>query len=243
LSRRLVLNAGIRYDHHSQHGGIVAPEFGATFRFAGDYSLSVAAGKGFRYPTIRELYLFPAPNPSLEPERLWNFQGTFQLKPHRSLLMWATGYYADIDNTIVTTGRFPNLALENSGRALNRGVEINGRWQPRRLFSINGGYAHLRSTNPAPYAPAHKFNYSLDLDLERFFLSLGGVSAGRAWTDFGRTRRLGPYTVISLKGTFPLGKGTSAYVMIDNLFNRRYQVVADYTMPGVNAMGGIRFKF
>ena len=39
------------------------------------------------------------------------------------------------------------------------------------------------------------------------------------------------------------GSSISAFVMIDNLLNRRYQVVADYPMSGVNAMGGMRFRF
>ncbi len=242
-SRNLVLNAGFRYDHNSLQGGIVAPEFGATFRLADNYSFSLAAGKGFRNPTIRELYLFPAPNPFLQPEQLWNYQATFQANPAKSLLLWVTGYYASIDNLIVATGRFPNLQLENSGQALNRGLEINGRWQPIRRVILNGGYAYLRSTNLAPYIPEHKLNYSLDLDIGRALLSLGGNSVGRTWADSQRTRQLDEYTLIAFKSTFPLGRMLSAFVMIDNLLNRGYEVVEGYPMPGLNAMGGLNFKF
>lgn len=32
------------------------------------------ASKGFRNPTMRELYLYPPSNTDLEPERLWNYE-------------------------------------------------------------------------------------------------------------------------------------------------------------------------
>ena len=88
IARRLQVNAGFRYDHNSVFGGVTATEFGASYRFSDDYALSLAIGKGFRNPTIRELYLFPAPTPTLQPERLWNYQATFQMHPVARLLAW-----------------------------------------------------------------------------------------------------------------------------------------------------------
>jgi len=243
LSRSLVLNAGIRYDDNSLYGGIAVPEFGALCRLSERYSISTSVSKGFRNPTIRELYLFPAPNPALKPERLWNYQATFQMRPLGSLLAWVTGYYADADDLIITTGLFPNLKMENTGHALNRGLEINGRWQPTRRWSLNAGYAYLRSTNLAPYVPSHKLNYSLDVNAGRFFLTLGGTSVGRTWADAAKSRQLGEYTVVTFRCTASLWKHTSAFVTLDNLLNRRYEVIAGYPMPGTNAMGGLNFKF
>jgi outer membrane receptor protein involved in Fe transport len=48
---------------------------------------------------------------------------------------------------------------------------------------------------------------------------------------------------MTFKCTAPLWKRTSAFVTLDNLLNRRYEVVAGYPMPGTNAMGGLNFKF
>jgi iron complex outermembrane receptor protein len=240
---RLRLNAGFRYDHSSQYGGIVAPEFGISFRLSEEYSLSTAIAKGFRNPTLRELYLFPAPNPLLRPEYLWNYQVTFQARPRAPLLLWVTGYYADLKDMIVTTGRFPTLRLLNVGRALNRGLEGNVRWQPVRRLSFSSGYAYLRSTNLAPYVPQHKLNYSLELKAGRAFVHVGGMTVGRRWADTGRTRQLGEYTVATLKCTLPLGERYSVFALVDNLFDRRYEVIPGYPMPGINAMGGFDLHF
>ncbi len=238
------LNAGFRFQHNSQFGNIPAAEFGTTYRFTENYALSAAVGKGFRNPTIRELYLFPAPNPLLRPEYVWNYQATFQAHPSRSVNTWVTGYYADLKDLIVVTGRYPNLQLSNSGRALNRGVEANLIWRPVGGLSFSSGYAYLRSTNLSPYIPTHKLNLSLDLDLKgHAFLHLGGMTVNRRWADLGRTRQLGGYTLATMKCTFPIRKRLSVFALVDNLLDRRYEVVTGYPMPGLNAMGGMDIRF
>lgn len=238
------LDAGIRLEHNSQFGGIAVPEFALTCRLSGDYSLSAAVAKGFRNPTIRELYLFPAPNPVLQPERLWNFQATFQARPRGNLSGWITGYYADLSNLIVMTGRFPNVNLSNAGRGLNRGVEGSVSWKPRPWMGLDTGYAYLRSTNLGPNIPAHKANYSLNLEVKgRAFIHLGGITVNRRWANLQRTRQLPGYTVATLKCTIPVSKRWNLFALVDNLFDRRYEVVAGYPMPGINAMGGVALRF
>jgi outer membrane receptor protein involved in Fe transport len=242
-SGKLLLNAGLRYDHDSHSGGITVPEFGATYRLAERFSLSASASRGFRNPTIRELFLFPAPTPTLQPERLWNYQATFQVRPARTLLAWVTGYYADADNLILTTGAFPNLRLENSGKTINKGLEAHARWQPVRRASLNAAYAHLHSTDLAPYSPQNRMTYSLDLDAQRLFLTLGGTTVGRTFSGARQTLPVSGYTIVNLKCTAPLGEHTSLFVMVDNLFNRRYEVISGYVMPGANAAAGFDLKF
>lgn len=243
VTKRLRLNAGFRYDHNSVFGGIAATEFGASYQLSGGYAFSVAIAKGFRNPTIRELYLFPAPTPTLQPERLWNYQGTFQLRPISRLLAWVTGYYSDASNLIVTTGRYPNLKLENIGRASNRGLEANARLRVSQHVNFSSGYAYLSSTNLAPYVPQNKLNYSLDVDLNHAFVSIGGNTVGRTWANSARTQQLSGYTAMTLKCTIPAGKHWSFFAMVDNLLDREYQEIAGYPMPGTNAAGGFKVKF
>jgi outer membrane cobalamin receptor len=240
---KLLLNAGIRYDSNSHSGDIVVPEFGVTYRFAENYSFSTAISRGFRNPTIRELYLFPAPTPTLQPERMWNYQATFQARPLAKVLAWVTGYYNNINNLIVTTGSYPNLKMQNAGAAINKGLEAHARWQPVRRASFNAAYAYLHSTNLAPYSPQNRLTYSLDLDAKRAFFSWGASTVGRTYSGTARTLPVSPYTLVNLKCTAPVGKHASVFVMVDNLFNRRYEVLAGYRMPGTNAAGGLDLKF
>ncbi len=235
-------HAGVRYEHNTIFGGIVVPEAGATLAL-GRCSISAAVGKGFRNPTIRELYLFPAPNPLLAPERLWNYQASFQARPASALLLTTTLFYADLSNLIVVTGRFPNIALANSGRALNRGVESSIRWRPVRRLALYSGYAWLRSTNPAPYVPEHKLDWSVELDAGRFFIHTGATTAGPRWADAAHRSTLDGYTNVTARVTAPVGRHASVFAFIDNLLNRRYEVVAGYPMPRANAAAGLTVSF
>ena len=58
-ARRLRLHAGYRYQANSQFGDLSIPEAGASFSFTERYSIAFDASRGFRNPTLRELYLFP----------------------------------------------------------------------------------------------------------------------------------------------------------------------------------------
>ena len=242
-SARFRLHSGVRYEHHSLFGAIAVPEAGATLALTSRYSVSAEIGRGYRNPTIRELYLFPAPNPALRPERLWNYQATFQARPAGSLTASATLFYADLSNLIVVTGRYPNLRSLNGGRALNRGVESMAAWRPARRLAVRSGYAWLHSTNLAPYVPVRKWNYAVEFDASRAFVHFGGVTAGERWADAAHTRRMPGYTSSIFRITVPLGPRWSLYSLVDNLFNRRYEVVPGYPMPGVNAAAGFTVSF
>ena len=241
--RRLRLHAGYRYQANSQFGGLSAPEAGASFAFSDRYSVAFDASRGFRNPTLRELYLFPAPNPDLRPEAMWNYQATFHARPARTFRAWVTAYYADLHNLIVSLGNWPDMTTLNAGNALNRGFEFNSEWTPRRRVRVQGGYSYLRSTNLAPYVPANKFNYSVEVPVRRLTADFSGVSMGRRFDDITHTSYMGGYTNATLRLSYPLGERSTIFAMIDNLFNERYRFIPGYPMPGVTAAGGFTVKF
>lgn len=239
----LRFNTGIRYDHNSLHGGILVPEFGATYFLKQNWSITAAVGKGFRNPTIRELFLFPAPNPFLMPEKLWNYQLSLQTTLRPNLVCWVTGYYADLSNLIITTGRYPNLSLSNAGNAVNRGIEGNVSWKLSKHIAFSSGYALVRSNNLGPSIPQHKYNYSMDLSVKRAFVHIGGSAVSPMWADIRHVRKLGGYNLTSIKCILPIKTHYNFFTMVDNLFNHRYEVLADYPMPGINFMSGMNLNF
>ena len=243
LSPRLELHGGLRYDHNSFSGDIVVPEVAGGWKPGDRTTVSVSVARGFRNPTIRELYLFPAPNPSLKPEQVWNSQATIQVRALATLSASATVFRADVDDLIVTQGRFPNLALRNTGSAVNRGIEGRVAWRPSGVWQVNAGYAYLRSSNLAPFAPAHKLTYALDLRWPRLAVNLGGMSVGSRWADTGHTATLARYTTVALRVTMPAGPRATVFGTVDNLLNEAYEVVPGYPMPGTNVATGLTWTF
>ena len=76
----LTFNAGLRIDHHSRVGTEWVPQAGLAFHLPHDAELKVSASKGFRYPILREMYMFPPQNPDLKPESMWNYEIAFSQK-------------------------------------------------------------------------------------------------------------------------------------------------------------------
>jgi outer membrane receptor for ferrienterochelin and colicins len=75
--KKLLIDVGGRYNHHSLYGSHVVPKIGIVYKANDHWTMRSAYGKGFRSPTIGELYyllLHPEygyqviGNPSLQPE-------------------------------------------------------------------------------------------------------------------------------------------------------------------------------
>jgi len=251
-SAKTLVNAGLRYQHNSQFGSIAVPEFGAQWHASRIFSLAASASRGFRNPTLRELYLFPGPNPNLQPEREWSYEATVQARLSQNLAASTTFYYANIANQInpiFNTSTF-SLLVVNNGNAINKGVETTLRWSGigapgHHHLSVTTGYAFLSSTNINALVPANKANLAVDLDLKRAFLHATVQAVGKRNTDAAPAApaQLGGYTEAGLKLTVPLPRNLSFFATADNLLNHRYQALTGYPMPGINGAGGFVLHF
>lgn len=83
----------------------------------------------------------------------------------------------------------------------------------------------------------------MDVDLRKAFLHLGVQAVGRRDTTSAHTTQLGGYTVASLKLSAPIRHNYDVFATVDNLLDRKYQVLTGYPMPGINAAGGFSVHF
>lgn len=120
----LTLDAGARVDYHSQAGTEFVPQVGLAFHLPEDAEIKAMAGKGFRNPTIREMYMFPPQNPDLKPERLWSYELSFVQSRLAGRLSYGLNvFYINGENLII---RLPNpggsgMLNQNSGEIENWG--------------------------------------------------------------------------------------------------------------------------
>lgn len=89
----LTFNAGLRVDHHSRVGTEWVPQVGLAFHLPQTMELKASASKGFRYPILREMYMFPPQNPDLQPESMWNYELAFSQRLMNGRLQYGVNLY------------------------------------------------------------------------------------------------------------------------------------------------------
>ena len=155
----LTLDAGARVDYHSQTGTEFIPQVGLAFHLPENAEIKAMASKGFRNPTIREMYMFPPQNPDLKPEKLWNYELSFSQRLMDNRLSYGLNvFYINGENLII---RLPNpngsgMLNQNSGEIENWGAEANVGYQFNPVWSVMANYSWLHMENPVLASPEHK---------------------------------------------------------------------------------------
>jgi len=128
LFRDLVLNGGLRYEINDTYGNEWIPQFGLSWNLAAGTILKGSLSKGYRPPSIRELYLFPPASEILTPERMINYEiGWTQHWLRGKMKTELTGFICDGDNVIVMVPPAPPPPpqYKNTGSFNNKGVEFS----------------------------------------------------------------------------------------------------------------------
>ena len=68
------------------------------------------------------------------------------------------------------------------------------------------------------------------------------VASSRRFDDAADVRALGGYGIVNLTLEWPFAKGLSLLVRGDNVFNKNYQLAADYSTGGATVFAAIRWQ-
>jgi outer membrane cobalamin receptor len=232
LAAGVVATGGVRLNHHGTYGLEVAPQAGVAVPVFAQTTLKASSARGFRSPTIRELHLFPAPNPELQPERAWSNEASLLhgFGPRASLELAV--YRTEGSNLIRTVGAPPNLTLSNSGRFLHRGGELtlNAALAPGVGMDVSYGYLDVGELTLAH--PKHQLFGSIRYTTSHFTSSVGIQHVAGLHGADGRANRLPDYTVANARFGIGLARGVGLFVAGENLLDEQYEVMPGYPMPG-----------
>jgi iron complex outermembrane receptor protein len=235
------LSAGMRLNNHSLFGWEAIPQTGLAFQASRTTNIKVSVSKGFRSPTIRELYLFPAPTPTLEPERMWNYEVSVLQNLNDAASIEVTGFLAEGSNIILTSGSYPNLVLSNSGSFTHRGIEVSAKTAFEPGMAFDATYTYLYAGEQTNANPKHKFYLGATYEHAPFRLNCGIQSVADLYGADRSKYLLSDYTLMNARVTMEISSGVSAYVAGENLLNRDYQILYDYPMPGRTIFVGANF--
>lgn len=242
LLKKFSVSAGARLEHSSVFGNEIIPQFGITVNAVKNYSFRLNLSKGFRSPTIRELYLFPAPNADLKPENMWNYEAGIFTAPYSNFTAELSAFYNKGSNIILTEGIFPNLKLTNAGEFEKKGLEISLKYQPLNRLIFNANYSFTDPGQQTLSVPWHKFFAEAFLQLKYAGLKINAEHISKIYGDNFSRKRLEDFTIINAKIFVYPSEGFGLYLECENLLNKEYQVVYGYPMPKAAFYIGINYN-
>lgn len=239
----LTLNAGLRLDHHSRTGIEWVPQAGFSFYFPRNIEIKALVGKGFRNPTIRELYMFGPQNPDLLPERLINYEISYSQRLLKNSLSYSLNlYYINGDNmiqTMIVDGRPLNV---NTGKIENWGIEFSTGYRINTHWSISANYSWLNMKNPVVAAPEHKLYAGGSFSMGKWNMSTGIQYIHGLYTSVNPQTKEN-FVLWNLRAGYKVLKYADIFVRGENLLGQRYEINAGYPMPRVTILGGININF
>lgn len=248
---RLVLSGGARIESNSEFGSELAPQIGAALQVATGVTLRTSIAKGYRSPTILELYLFPPANPDLEPERMWNYEASARYAQGR-LQAELVGFVSKGSNLIEVRGAPQGGPLgplrRNVGEFTNKGIEFQLGLEilPSLLTSGNVSYLH----SDAHIVGAPEWMGFVDVTYARSPVSVGlEVQLVRDLVTNIQPDPPGPaavtadFTLVNVRASYRPVEYAEVFVRLENLLDESYEINFGYPMPGTTFMTGVRLRY
>lgn len=234
LTSWLTADAGIRVDHHSITGTEWIPQAGIVIRPIETGEVKLMASKGYRNPTMRELYLYPPSNEDLEPEHIWNYELSWHHKMH-GLSYAANVFYIKGDNMIQTINR-KNV---NTGKIENYGIEAEMSYTFNKHWTASTNHSWLHTKYPIVAVPEYKGYVGIGYRSGRFHANASVQYINQLYTSVGTTSTTESFCLADLSLSYSLSNHITLWTRGENLLAQEYEINLGYPMPKATIMAGI----
>ena len=241
----LTFNAGLRVDHHSRVGTEWVPQAGLAFHLPQAMELKASVSKGFRYPILREMYMFPPQNPDLQPESMWNYELAFSQRLMEGQLYYGVNLFYINAKNLIQTLQNPHgsgMLNQNTGKIENAGIELQAAYRINRDWSVDGNYSYLHMAHPVIAAPEHKLYAGANFSQGRWNVSTGlqYIAGLYTQTDPAVTK---DFVLWNVRASFRAIRWLDIWARGENLLAQRYEINAGYPMPRATVMAGVNLNF
>ena len=255
---KLLVIPAVRYDHHSDFGSKTSPKLGATYFINNNNRLKANWGKGFKAPTVTELYsdfyhsgetIYG--NPDLKPETSNNFDVSYETEFGNSFAK-LTYFHNKVENYITTKEIIPQVKsqyINLPGTTKTHGVEltlghnfnkylsakVDSNWTNASNNVTSGANAGHGVDGIAKNITTTQFTYD-DLKPYGFNFTL--------WDQFAYKYSDGSdeytYNTLNFVVTKKYGEGKRVFLGLDNLLDKK---VAALNVDGLLWRVGAEVKF
>ena len=241
------VQANLRRDDSSQFGGRTTGALAYGYALGGGFRASASYGTAFKAPTFNDLYFPGFSNPDLRPETAHNAEAALRYAA-RGLAAGIVAYRNRVRDLIVfqCDASF-NCAPQNVANATLQGVTLELEAREGDLVvrasadfqrpedDASGNLLPRRARRHAAVAAAQSWS-ALRIGAEL-------IAASSRFDDAANTRRMGGYALVNLTADYALGRGWTLFARLDNAFDKRYELAADYNTAGANVFAGIRYRY
>ncbi len=242
----LTLDAGLRYDYHSVAGGELIPQGGVVVRPIQQGELKATVSKGFRNPTMRELYLYKPANANLEPERMMNYELSWAHHLLDGRLNYALNvYYLKGENIIKTQTVNGALLNVNVGDVENCGFEAKVDYRIKQHWMLSTNHAYMHMKEPILTAPVYKGYLGAQYRDSRWSAHAGLQYIAGLYTAVGATEQQENYCLLSASVSHRVWRGLKLWLRGETVLAGRgsYETILGYPMPHATLMAGISWDF
>lgn len=273
IGDKLLLIPAVRIDHHDSFGTHTSPKLGATYKLSENARVKANWGKGYRAPTLYELYsqmekvgMAPMPvnvigNPDLQPEKSTNFD--FGFEAEKGKVSGKVSYYQNKIKNMIDGGDYdPDKLAQNIiwSKYINRGeVEIKGLeseigYNFDEHWSVRGVYNYLdakdlENGDRLAYRARHNGLIQLTYtDAKENPLTVNLYN--RYYFNYHQSNTDGyqqdySYSTTGLTVSKQFNKNYRVYAGVDNIFNKSflYDTYHTYTIDGRTWRVGAEMTF
>ena len=248
LWNKFTLSAGMRIENNSKYGRELVPMGGLSYSPTNHTTLKFNANKGFRSPTVMEMYMY-APNPYLLPERMMNYELSWlQSLKLEKLDFEISAYQVKGENMIHIIGQGQSAKRQNIGSFENYGFEIAAKFAVSKNLTFNANYSYLELSKPVIAAPREQANFVINYIYKNWNFHTSAQYIEKLYTSINPNAAINPiiqpnYLLLNARVAYKPVSRFEIYILTNNLLNQRYQINYGYPMPQINVHSGISYTF
>lgn len=257
---RVFFNAGVRIDDSSTFGKDVNPKFSIAYHLKEtDTKFKINYGKGFRGPTLNQLFFPNFGDPTLKPEESESYDvGLEQYLLEDKVSFGVTYFNNRFSNLIqaVDTGGFVFRA-QNVGFVRTEGIEAEAVIKPFKGLTVRGTFTKTNTRDGAKKELIRQprkhgsvnINYNF---LEKFNINVDDTITGnsREGTNGGGITPPGRPTIRTNTGvhkldatfTYDFSKHLQFYTKAENLLDIQYDEILGFRSAGARFFFGIELS-
>lgn len=260
------IESGNRLNFHSEYGSNAAFNLNPSFFIKKRVKVFANASSGYKTPSLYQLFSFYG-NRGLQPETSLNLEGGAQVLSNNEKTSFRATYFNRRIKDVIAF--FFNTTTNRSGyinqdKQADHGIEMDGNLQLPGKLQVRAFYSYVTGNITTKQAgkdttyfnllrrPKNTLNLFVGSQLTKaFFVSAQANVIGKrediyfdAVTFASSPITLKSYALLNLYAECVVPEtGLKFFVDVRNALNKDYMDIYGYNTAGINAYGGVRFRF